>query len=44
MELSPILFVKSSKNLADPFTKPLARDLVKSTSRGMGLKLLNKSY
>lgn len=37
-----LTFVKSSKNLADPFTKPLARDLVKSTSREMGLKLLNK--
>ena len=39
-----LTFVKSSKNLADSFTKPLARDLVKSTSKGMGLKLLNKTY
>uniref|UniRef100_A0A2N9H138 Reverse transcriptase Ty1/copia-type domain-containing protein n=1 Tax=Fagus sylvatica TaxID=28930 RepID=A0A2N9H138_FAGSY len=33
-----IVFVRSSKNLADPFTKGLSRDLVKSTSSGMGLK------
>ncbi|RVW95711.1 Retrovirus-related Pol polyprotein from transposon TNT 1-94 [Vitis vinifera] len=35
-----ISFVRSSGNLADPFTKPLARDLLRITSRGMGLKLL----
>ena len=35
-----LMFVRSSYNLADPFTKPLTRDLVKTTSRGMGLKLL----
>lgn len=35
-----LTYVKSAANLADPFTKPLTRDLVKSTSRGMGLKLL----
>eukprot|EP00261_Vitis_vinifera_P027472 XP_010661281.1 PREDICTED: uncharacterized protein LOC104881771 [Vitis vinifera] len=35
-----ISFVRSSGNLADPFTKPLTRDLVRITSRGMGLKLL----
>jgi hypothetical protein len=28
-----IVYVRSSKNLADPFTKGLSRDLVKSTSR-----------
>ena len=33
-----IVFIRSSKNLADPFTKGLSRDLVKSTSSGMGLK------
>jgi hypothetical protein len=33
-----IVFVRSSKNLADPLTKGLSRDLVKSTSSGMGLK------
>ncbi|WJZ92354.1 hypothetical protein VitviT2T_011356 [Vitis vinifera] len=35
-----ISFVRLSGNLADPFTKPLTRDLVRITSRGMGLKLL----
>lgn len=35
-----LTYVRSSFNIADPFTKPLARDLVRSTSRGMGLKLL----
>ena len=30
-------YVKSSQNLADPFTKGLARDLVQMKSRGMGL-------
>ena len=35
-----LMFVRSSYNLADPFTKPLTRDLVKTTSRGMWLKLL----
>ena len=33
-----IVLVRSSKNLVDPFIKGLSRDLVKSTSRGMGLK------
>ena len=36
-----ISFVRSSGNLADPFTKPLTRDLVRITSKEMGLKLLN---
>ena len=31
-------FVRSGQNLADPLTKGLTRDLVKKTSRGMGLK------
>lgn len=35
-----LTYIRTSYNLADPFTKPLARDLVKNTSRGMGLKLL----
>ena len=34
-----ISYVRSSENLADPFTKPLTRDLVEKTSKGMGLKL-----
>ncbi|KAJ9536586.1 hypothetical protein OSB04_un000235 [Centaurea solstitialis] len=33
-----VVFVKSSKNLADPLTKPLTRDLVGITTRDMGLK------
>jgi hypothetical protein len=33
-----IVFVRSSKNLVDLFTKGLSRDLVKSTSSGMSLK------
>ena len=31
-------YVRSEKNLADPLTKPLTRELVMETSRGMGLK------
>ena len=34
-----IVYVKSSSNLADPFTKGLSQDLVRVTSIGMGLKL-----
>jgi len=37
-DIITIVYVRSSKNLADPFTKGLSRDLVKSTSSGMGLK------
>ena len=33
-----IVYVRSNKNLADPLTKGLSRDLVKDTSNGMGLK------
>ncbi|KAF5775122.1 putative RNA-directed DNA polymerase [Helianthus annuus] len=33
-----VVYVKTSKNLADPFTKPLTRDLVVNTARDMGLK------
>ena len=33
-----IVYIKSSGNLADPFTKGLSRDLIKVTSIGMGLK------
>ena len=36
-----LTFMKSNENLADPFTKLLTRDLVKSTSKRLGLKLLN---
>ncbi|XP_050876279.1 uncharacterized protein LOC127079974 [Lathyrus oleraceus] len=35
-----LTYIRTSYNLTDPFTKPLARGLVKTTSRGMGLKLL----
>jgi hypothetical protein len=33
-----IVYIKSSGNLADPFTKGLSRDLIKVTSIGMGLQ------
>ena len=36
-----IVYVRTNKNLADPLTKGLTRDLVKDTSFGMGLKPLN---
>ena len=36
-----ITFVSSCKNLADPFTKSLARDLVRSTIAEMGLQPFN---
>ena len=32
-----IMYVRSYKNLADPFTKGLSRDMVKSTSTRIGL-------
>ncbi|KAI3496569.1 hypothetical protein L1887_38934 [Cichorium endivia] len=35
-----VVYVKTSRNLADPLTKPLTRDLVQSTTRVMGLKPL----
>lgn len=35
-----LTYVKSSENLADPFTKPLTKELVRLTSSRMGLKLL----
>ena len=31
-------YIKSNDNLADPFTKALAKDRVWNTSKGMGLK------
>ena len=34
-----LTYVRSSYNLADPFTKPLTRNLVKKSSRGLRLKL-----
>jgi hypothetical protein len=37
-DIITIVYVRSSKNLADPFTKGLLRDLVKNTSGEMGLK------
>lgn len=33
-----IVYVRSCNNLADPFTKELPRDLIRSTSVGMGLR------
>ena len=33
-----IIYVRTSNNLADPFTKGLTKDLVKKTSIGMGLR------
>ena len=36
-----IVYVRSCKNLADPFTKPLSREVVKTTSCEMGLKLID---
>ncbi len=37
-------YVKSSQNLADPFTKGLARGMVSKTSLGMGLKPINNNH
>ena len=34
-----VIYVKSRTNLVDPLTKGLSRDMVKSTSYEMGLKL-----
>ena len=39
-EIISLQFVRSIYNLADPFTKPFTRDLVKKSSRGMRFKLL----
>ena len=36
-------YVKSKYNIADPLTKGLTREMVAKTSRGMGLRPLNKS-
>ena len=36
-------YVKSKDNIADPLTKGLTREMVVKTSRGMGLRPLNKS-
>jgi hypothetical protein len=33
-----VVYVKTSRNLADPLTKPLTRELVVNTTRDMGLK------
>ena len=33
-----IVYVKSSKNLVDPLTKGLSRDMIKSTTSAMGLR------
>jgi len=33
-----IVYMRSGNNLMDPFTKALLREMVKSTSSGMGLK------
>ena len=37
-EVITVNYVRINKNLADPLTKGLARDLVLRISRGMGLK------
>jgi hypothetical protein len=37
-----IEYIRSAENLADPFTKGLARELVDKSSRGMGLKPMTK--
>ena len=34
-------YIKSNDNLADPFTKALAKDRVWNTLRGMGLKFID---
>ena len=36
-----IIYIRTCKNLADPFTKGLSRDLIKSTAVGMGLRSFN---
>ena len=36
-------YVKSKDNIADPLTKGLTKEMVAKTSRGMGLRPLNKS-
>ena len=38
-----INYVKSKDNIVDPLTKGLTREMVAKTSRGMGLRPLNKS-
>ena len=35
-------YVKSKDNIADPLTKGLTREMIAKTSRGMGLRPLNK--
>ena len=40
-EIVVILCIKSSEHLANPFTKSLARDLVRSKFRGLGPKFLD---
>ena len=39
MHIITVDYIKSNDNLADPFTKALAKDRVWNTSRGMGLKV-----
>ena len=39
-----IVYVRSSSNLADPFTKGLSQELVRVTSIGMGLKHFQKNH
>ena len=41
--ISTIDYVKSKDNIVDPLTKGLTREMVAKTSRGMGLRPLNKS-
>ena len=42
-EIITINYVKSKDNIADTLTKGLTREMVAKTSRGMGLRPLNKS-
>ena len=39
MHIITVDYIKSNDNLADPFTKALAKDRVWNTSRGMGFMM-----
>ena len=38
-DIITVVYVRSCSNLADPLTKGLSRDMIKSTSSAMGLRL-----
>ena len=42
IEVISVDYVKSKDNIADPITKGLNRELVERSSKGMGLKPINK--